>query len=165
MICAYQVSQGNGFLAFVLWWISRLLDGLDGALARYSGQSTRLGAYYDQMADMFAYSGVVVGLYLWHPDLASYWILILTLYILCASGTMILGPLLGESSQRLALARGVALASSLAEAGETGLAYSFLFLLPNYAKEISVIWITFLLLSVMINFLIAKKYLSPQKNS
>jgi CDP-diacylglycerol--glycerol-3-phosphate 3-phosphatidyltransferase len=38
-------------LAFVLFLLALLIDGLDGALARYTGRSSRYGALVDQVSD------------------------------------------------------------------------------------------------------------------
>ncbi len=53
--------------AIVLIVLSRLMDGLDGPLARQS-QATDIGGYFDIVADFIFYSGVVFFFALGRPD-------------------------------------------------------------------------------------------------
>lgn len=48
--------------ALVLWLINRLLDGLDGALARKSGTGSDLGGYLDILADFLVYALLPIGI-------------------------------------------------------------------------------------------------------
>ena len=52
-------------LAFVLMVLAILIDGLDGALARHTGKSSRYGALVDQYADHAREILVVAGLAYW----------------------------------------------------------------------------------------------------
>jgi phosphatidylglycerophosphate synthase len=49
-------------LSFVVWILSLMVDGLDGALARYSGRVSASGAVVDQFADHTRETLIVVGL-------------------------------------------------------------------------------------------------------
>ncbi len=46
-------------MALVLWLGNRIIDGLDGAVARQGAGPTRFGAFIDLMADFDIYGGVV----------------------------------------------------------------------------------------------------------
>jgi phosphatidylglycerophosphate synthase len=48
--------------AVVLWLIGRLLDGIDGALARERGTASDLGGFLDIVADTIGYAAVPIGL-------------------------------------------------------------------------------------------------------
>ncbi len=54
------LSDGNAMLALGLIVLNRLLDGLDGAVARVRGPSD-LGGYLDIVGDFIFYTGVPVG--------------------------------------------------------------------------------------------------------
>ena len=51
-------------LALALWLASRILDGLDGMLARLTQQQTDFGGYLDIVADFVVYAAVPIGLFL-----------------------------------------------------------------------------------------------------
>jgi phosphatidylglycerophosphate synthase len=62
-------------LAFELWYgalavivLNRILDGLDGALARYAQQSSSAGGYLDITLDFIFYAAVPLGFILANPE-------------------------------------------------------------------------------------------------
>lgn len=63
-------SVASGVLAWrgLSWWalavfvLGRMLDGLDGAVARRAGTASDLGGYLDQLADTVGYAAVPLGL-------------------------------------------------------------------------------------------------------
>ena len=59
---AWAAAAGAPWLAVSLWLANRLLDGLDGTLARRRGQQSELGAYADIMLDMVVYAAVPLGI-------------------------------------------------------------------------------------------------------
>ena len=58
--------------ALVLILLSRIMDGLDGAIARESRQESDFGGYLDIVLDMIFYSAVIFAFALGHPDQAIY---------------------------------------------------------------------------------------------
>lgn len=57
-------------LVFIL--LSRLMDGLDGALARVGNTASDYGGYIDIVLDFIFYSGIIFAFALGHPDQAMY---------------------------------------------------------------------------------------------
>lgn len=53
--------RGSAWLALGLWIINRLLDGLDGAVARAGDGATDLGGYLDLVADFIVYAALPFG--------------------------------------------------------------------------------------------------------
>lgn len=51
-------------LAFVLWVVNRILDGMDGLVARLQDQQTDFGGYLDIVADFVVYAALPIGLFL-----------------------------------------------------------------------------------------------------
>jgi len=49
-------------LAFLIWVLSVVVDGFDGALARYTGRASSLGAFVDQVCDHVRETLTVAGL-------------------------------------------------------------------------------------------------------
>lgn len=69
LIAAWQASQGNGVAAVILWLFSRILDGLDGLIARLHGKQSDFGGYLDIVLDFVVYAAVPIGLTLNEPGL------------------------------------------------------------------------------------------------
>jgi phosphatidylserine synthase len=55
---AYGAWHGRFGLALALWLANRILDGLDGAVARVHGKATDFGGYIDLVADFVVYGAV-----------------------------------------------------------------------------------------------------------
>lgn len=68
LAAATAAAFGVWWLALVLWLVSRIPDGLDGALARASGGGTELGGWADITADLAAYGSFVAGCAIGNPD-------------------------------------------------------------------------------------------------
>lgn len=78
--CCVACASGRLWLATWLWWANRILDGLDGVLARYADRQTDFGGYVDVVADFTVYAALPLALahalweagasstqpYLWH---------------------------------------------------------------------------------------------------
>lgn len=59
---AVAAAVGMFWLAVVLWLVSRVLDGLDGAVARRRGATSDLGGYLDMLLDVVVYAAVPIGI-------------------------------------------------------------------------------------------------------
>lgn len=57
-----EILAGRDQLALALFALAAATDVLDGAAARHLGLSTRIGAYFDPIADKFLLSGVFLAL-------------------------------------------------------------------------------------------------------
>jgi phosphatidylglycerophosphate synthase len=140
---AFLVSQGYAWSAIAIWWLSRLIDGTDGILARQTGQTSDYGGYLDITLDMAAYSLMVFGFYLWQPQFAALWMVTLILYILAITSALSLGAL-ERGRGRDGDNRSLKLAAGLAEGGETGISYTLMLLWPQFIKVLLPLWIVVL---------------------
>ncbi|MBP7590469.1 MAG: CDP-alcohol phosphatidyltransferase family protein [Chloroflexi bacterium] len=59
---AVALWQRLYWLGFVLWFLNRLFDGLDGAVARLRGEQSDFGGYLDIVIDFVVYALIPVGL-------------------------------------------------------------------------------------------------------
>jgi len=152
--------QGNPGAAITLWWFSRLLDGTDGIYARATGRASDFGAYLDIVCDMAANTLMVLGFMGAFPALQWEWSLTLSLYIMCITSALALGAL--EEKRQLTKNdnRGLRLASGLAEAGETGIAYTVFLLFPDSLPTLVRVWIALLGVTVISRTLLARSILS-----
>lgn len=167
LVVAFLASAAVAFhfwwLAFVLWWLSRLADGTDGLYARESGQESDFGAYLDIVLDMAAYGGMVLGFAIAAPEFQAQWMAMLFLYILCIATALSLG--MQEAKRAIAPRddRGLRLGAGLAEGGETGIAYSVFLLFPNDLGITTRIWVTVLIVTVILRSLLAYRVLRLER--
>lgn len=153
------LSFGFRFSALGLWWLSRFFDGTDGLHARESGRASAFGAYFDIVLDMAAYSLMIVGFYIQHPDLTLEWLAIVILYVLCITSALALGGLEREKRVGAADNRGLKLAIGLAEGGETGIVYSVWLIVPSWVPIVAKFWIIVLALTVFARTWLARREL------
>jgi phosphatidylglycerophosphate synthase len=128
--------QGAYLPALALWALNRVLDGLDGTLARITDQQSDLGAYLDVVLDHVVYVAVPLGLALAAGSPAAYLALALLLssFYINAASWMYLSALL-EKRHAGAAARGelttVTMPTGLVEGAETVVLYTLFLLFPG----------------------------------
>jgi phosphatidylglycerophosphate synthase len=155
LACAAAVA-----VAAEQWWLGRLADGTDGVYARASGRATRFGAYLDIVLDMAAYSAMVLGFAVAHPELLWAWLVMLFLYVLCITSALALGAEEADAGTPPRDERGLRLGAGLAEGGETGLAYTAMLLCPpGWLGPIAVAWIVVLVTTVVARSVLAARTL------
>ncbi len=137
------VATGHWHLALVGWLLNRVLDGLDGPLARQTG-STDLGGFLDIVADFSIYGGFVVAAAVAEPDARLACLVLLGTYYLSGTAFLALSSLLerrGEAARaEVADGRSLLFVGGLAEGTETVLAYVLICLLPQHLELIAAIF-------------------------
>jgi phosphatidylglycerophosphate synthase len=135
---AVGAAWGSAFgVGLVLWLVNRLLDGLDGAVARAHGRSSDLGGFLDLVADFVVYAAIPVALALRPgapPGLARAAVLLLAVFYVNSAAWMVPSALLekrGQGADRKGEATSVTIPEGLVSGGETVLFYSLFFLLPG----------------------------------
>lgn len=93
LLAAFALALQLDYTALVLILASRIMDGLDGAVARNSAPRSRhpgaksqesdLGGYYDIVADFLFYSGIILAFAIGRPEHA----LMAAFLIFCFVGT------------------------------------------------------------------------------
>lgn len=129
------VATSHWWLALVLWLANRLLDGLDGPLARRHG-ATDLGGYLDLVADFSVYGGFVVAVAVAVPEARLACAVLLLAYYLSGTAFLTLSPLLAKRGDR-GDGRSVLFVGGLAEGTETVLAYVVFCLVPDHAATVA----------------------------
>ena len=159
-VAAWLLASGRGGIAIIIWLASRVLDGLDGLLARETGRGSAFGGYLDITLDMLAYGAMIVGFAVAHPSLAIGWIAVLLGYLLVTTSTLALSSLLEAHHARAGLTnRSIAFTPGFAEAGETSLVYVLLVLLPAATSFIVWGWVALLAATVVQRTLFARRTL------
>lgn len=128
-------------LGLVLWLANRLLDGLDGPVARRRGP-TEVGGFLDIMADFAVYSGMVLALAVAVPSARLACVALMVAYYLSGTAFLAVSSLLERqrsigAGSRYDDGRSLRFVGGLAEGTETVLVYTAICLLPSHATFIA----------------------------
>lgn len=145
------ILRDRPMIALCTWWLGRLLDGLDGMLARALNKQSQRGGFLDINLDMAAYGLIAIGFML-KTEWYLIWALILFGYILCITSALSLGQMQDLKSNKT-----LGIAAGLAEAGETGIFYSCMLIFPNYGKSWCIIWLGIISVTIISRFIQAYK--------
>lgn len=136
------IARDATWLALGLWLLNRLLDGLDGPLARRRGAG-ELGGFLDIVADFSIYAGFVLGVAVGQPDARIACIALLTAYYVSGTAFLALSSLLeklGTSVEGIAAdGRSLRFVGGLAEGTETVVVYIAFCLFASHSELIA--WI------------------------
>lgn len=72
LFAAWSAYRQIYFAAFALWILNRVLDGLDGLLARMHNKQSDFGGYVDILTDFVAYAALPIGLVAGSPSNERY---------------------------------------------------------------------------------------------
>ena len=133
------VTRAAWGVALILWLMNRLLDGLDGAVARNVGP-TDLGGFLDVVADFSIYSGFVLAVALEVPGARLACVALLVAYYISGTAFLALSSILERRQlEQHRDGRSLRFVGGLAEGTETVIAYTLITLLPHHAETI--IWV------------------------
>lgn len=95
-------ATGLWLVALGLWLTNRLVDGLDGPVARAGGTSTVLGGFADIVADFTMYGAFVVGCAIGQPDARVAALVLLVTYYVNGAAFLALDGIAGREGLDLA---------------------------------------------------------------
>jgi phosphatidylglycerophosphate synthase len=125
-------------LAVGCWWVSRVLDGLDGPVARHRGEAGDLGGYLDMVGDTVGYALVPFGVAFGVDERAT-WIAVAalqgTLFVNAISWAYLAAVLekRGVGARRTGETTSVTMPAALVEGTETVVLYTLFLALPGLA--------------------------------
>lgn len=146
-----------GFAATGWWWAalgcwlgSRVVDGLDGAVARIEGATPR-GGFVDLIADFTVYAAFVAGVAVALPEARLAAVVLLCTYYVSGAAFLAWSSLRPESTRRdagleITDDRSVHFVGGLAEGFETIVAYAVVCLVPGRAEV--VLWVFAVLVAI-----------------
>ncbi len=132
-VCAATGSWGA---ALGLWLLNRLLDGLDGPVARRR-EATELGGLLDFVADFVVYSGFVVGIAIARPEARLACVVLLATYLVNNVALLSFSSVIERRALPLGDERSLRLLPGLAEGTETIVVYVLVCLLPEASDVIA----------------------------
>jgi phosphatidylglycerophosphate synthase len=122
--------------ALVLWLINRLLDGLDGPLARRA-RASELGGLLDFVADFVVYSGFVVAVAIARPSSRLACAVLLATYLVNNVALLSFSSVIERLGLELGDERSLRLTTGLAEGTETIVVYVLFCLIPSASTTIA----------------------------
>ncbi len=135
LLSAWAIVQGAMGWGIGFWFLNRLLDGLDGVVARSHDKKSDFGGYWDLLLDYVIYLALPTAFVVATPTPAHIWSLIALLvsFQINSLSWTLLSSLL-EKQQLASQARltSIEMPTGLIEGGETVVFYTLFFLLPAY---------------------------------
>lgn len=152
---ALLAAQQLWLLSAVLWLISRVLDGLDGQLARRrragAPATNEAGGFLDIVADFIVYGATVLGVAVGATTAfgAPWWPFLLVLFSYYVNGAAFLAfsGLAERTGRQLEDGRSFSFLGRIAEGTETILIHTLWLLVPALAAVIAVAWAVFVMIS------------------
>lgn len=133
-------------IGLILWAVNRILDGLDGVVARVYQKQSDFGGFLDLVLDFVIYLAVPLAFLVALPTDANLWagIALLTAYVMNSISWTTLAALL-EKRQRQSTDRltSMEMPTGLIEGAETIIFYTLFFLFPS---QIAVLFSTMAIL-------------------
>ncbi len=123
-------------LALGLWLANRLLDGLDGPLARRRG-ATELGGLLDFVADFVVYAGFVVAVAIAHRSARLACVVLLASYLVNIVALLSFSSLVERLRLEFGDERSLRLTTGLAQGAETIVAYVLFCVIPSASQTIA----------------------------
>jgi len=136
-LCLVAIAFGLNTVGLVLWLLNRLLDGIDGEVARLRGESSEFGAFVDTVADFFVYGGFLVALAVQHPGSRLALVALFFAYYLNGTVFLALSGILERLKRERLTERGLHFRRSLTEGFETIVAGTLFLLLPDHVSIIA----------------------------
>ncbi|MET3769071.1 phosphatidylglycerophosphate synthase [Marisediminicola sp. UYEF4] len=143
------------WLALVLWLVSRILDGLDGSLARLrrsregaaAGGAGEAGGFLDIVCDFVVYGATVFGVAVGASAAfdAPWWPFALVLLAYYVNGTAFLAfsSIAERTGRRIDDGRSLSFLGRIAEGTETIVVHSVWLMVPFIAWQIAAVWAVF----------------------
>lgn len=135
LMSVIAIVQERYWMGLLLWIANRILDGLDGVVARVHQKQSDFGGYLDLLLDFVVYLAVPIAFIVAAPTQFNLWagIALISVYVLNTISWTVLSALLEKRNlHKVERLTSVEMPAGLVEGAETILVYSLFFLLPAY---------------------------------
>lgn len=148
---AASVVLEHWWLALALWLANRLLDGIDGPIAR-AAAPTPLGGYLDFVADYVVYVSIPVAMAWALPELRLVIACMFAAFLLNIVQLLTLSSIAEQQRRVSSDGRALHFGRGLIEGGETILAYAIALAIPTHADITFSIFAILVLVTAMQRF-------------
>ncbi|GAB4495918.1 MAG: CDP-alcohol phosphatidyltransferase family protein [Anaerolineales bacterium] len=135
LLAAFAAYKNQYPLALAFWIFNRILDGLDGLIARLHDKQSDFGGYADILTDFLVYAALPLGLAAGSPSIERYLALsvLLASFYVNAASWMYLAAILEKRAARAADTQtSIVMPAGLIGGFETILAYGIFLLFPAH---------------------------------
>ena len=167
LMSAAVVIAGDLRVALGLWWLNRLLDGLDGTHARVHARVTHFGAYLDIVLDFVVYAAIPVAFVVagHQYELALAGTFLLASFYVNAASWMYLSALLearGEGAAAQGETTSATIPAGLIAGTETIVFYTLFFVVPSRQVMLFTLMAVLVLVNVALRLHWANRRLRPE---
>jgi len=164
LTAAFLGAIGSVVPSLLVWFLSRILDGLDGLVARRFNRQSDFGGYLDIVCDFVVYAAVPIGLTLAHPTTINFIALavMLSSFYVNAASWIYLSALLEKRTARDASTQtSIIMPTGLIGGTESITAFSIFLLFPAYLAPLFGIFSALVFVTVIQRLVWAKQNLTP----
>lgn len=162
--CAF-ILRGDFYLALMFWGLNRIIDGLDGTLARATKQQSDFGGYLDLILDFLIYAAIPICLYLhfWQAGYKQIGLLGLTMGLMLAAfyvnvaSWMLISIILEKQHLQKERMTTANMPTGIVEGMETIIFYSLFMVFPEYLIKLFSILAILTMITVVQRFVWAYK--------
>lgn len=162
LLAAWSAYRQMYFAAFALWILNRVLDGLDGLLARLHNKQSDFGGYVDILTDFVAYAALPIGLVAGSPSSERYLalaFLLASFYINTASWMYLAAILEKRSMHGDDTQTTIVMPAGIIGGFETIIAYGVFTLFPAYLTILYIIFTILVFITIIQRLIWAKRNL------
>ncbi len=162
LLAAWSAYRQIYFAAFALWILNRVLDGLDGLLARMHNKQSDFGGYVDILTDFVAYAALPIGLVAGSPSNEHYLalaFLLASFYINTASWMYLAAILEKRSMHGDDTQTTIIMPAGIIGGFETIIAFGVFTLFPAYLTILYIIFATLVFITIIQRLIWAKRNL------
>ncbi|MGD9792067.1 MAG: CDP-alcohol phosphatidyltransferase family protein [Acidimicrobiia bacterium] len=129
------LADDRRWMALTLWLANRLVDGIDGAVARVVGPTDR-GGFIDIVSDFAVYGGFVVAVAYARPDARVACVALLCAYYVSGAAFLAWSSMAEKRARIVGDNRSLHFVGGIAEGAETIVVYVLLCVWPSATVEI-----------------------------
>jgi phosphatidylglycerophosphate synthase len=163
LFAAYGAFKGQYLWASTLWLLNRVLDGLDGLIARLHATQSDFGGYVDILTDFITYAALPIGLVAGSPSNERYLTLAFLLgsfYVNTASWMYLAAILEKRAAHSPETQTTIIMPAGIIGGFETIIAYGIFLLFPAYIPILFSIFATLVFVTILQRILWAKRNLT-----
>ncbi len=147
--------------ALGLWLLSRLLDGLDGPLAKVRGETSAFGGFADFVADLTVYGAFAVGCAIGQPDARLALLVLLLTYYVNGGSLLAFSAAAERAGVDAPDGRTFHFTRGLAEGTETIVAHSLFVLFPEAMATLAWVFAAMVTITITQRLMLVRRVLRP----
>src|SRR5574341_949784 len=163
LLATYAAFKGQYLFALALWILNRVLDGLDGLLARLHNKQSDFGGYVDILTDFIVYAALPIGLVAGSASNERYLalaFLLASFYVNSASWMYLSAILEKHAAHTSDTQTTIVMPTGIIGGFETIIAYGIFLLFPAHITALFSIFSALVFITIVQRFIWAKQNLT-----